>query len=115
MFIRRYILYFLLAFMVTGATANSQSPISTKTQVMPGEKTDDLRVGPNPATDFFRVYGYISFSKIQMYNIIGKEMKSFTVTVDNEYNVDSYPAGIYLLRFIDDKNQLLKTIKLYKR
>jgi len=80
-----------------------------------GDLVPDIRVSPNPATDYFVVSGTTSFRKIQVYNIIGKEVKTFTASTDNEYDIENLPAGIYILRFLDNSNQLIKAIKLYKR
>ena len=75
----------------------------------------DIRVSPNPATDYFIVSGTTAFRKIQVYNIIGKEVKTFNATIDNEYDIENLPSGIYILRFLDNGNNLIKAIKLYKR
>ena len=75
----------------------------------------DIKVSPNPANDYFNVVSNINFNRIQLYNILGKPLKSYRPSLDNTYQLNDIPGGIYILRFMDANNQVLKTIKLYKK
>lgn len=75
----------------------------------------DIKVSPNPANDYFNVVSNINFNRIQLYNILGKPLKSYRPSIDNTYQLNDIPGGIYILRFMDANNQVLKTIKLYKK
>jgi|GEM_PF-2777238 hypothetical protein len=113
--VRKHILYLLIGLFTIGVPQISVDAITIKSELRQGDDEVDIRINPNPAVDFFKVYGNVSFSKIQMYNIIGKEIKTFTPNLDNEYQIDGLASGIYILRFLDDKNKLIKAVKLYKR
>ncbi len=75
----------------------------------------DIKVSPNPANDYFNVVSNINFNRIQLYNIIGKPLKTYRASLDNKYELTDIPGGIYILRFMDANNQVLKTVKLYKK
>ena len=75
----------------------------------------DIKVSPNPAIDYFNVTSNINFNRIQLYNIIGKPLKTYRPSADNNYQLSDIPGGLYILRFMDANNQVIKTIKLYKK
>lgn len=80
----------------------------------PGDEVD-IKVSPNPAIDYFTVQSNISYNKIVLYNIIGKPLKTYRPEIDSNYELSDLPGGIYILRFFGDSNQVIKTIKLYKK
>jgi len=80
----------------------------------PGDEVE-IKVAPNPAIDYFTVTSNVSYNKIILYNLIGKAVKSYYPEVDSNYNLSDLPGGIYILRFLDNNNQVIKTIKLYKK
>ena len=57
-----------------------------------------LAVFPNPVKDVVSIEGR-NVAEIQVYNILGVKVKSFTNT--NRFNVEGLPAGFYLLRITD--------------
>lgn len=113
--IRKHILYLIIVLFSFTISSTHLFADTVKKEYRQGDNEVDIRIGPNPAFDFFKVYGSVPFAKIQMYNIIGRVVKTFSPNLDNEYQLDGLPSGIYVLRFLDDKNQLIKAVKLYKR
>ncbi len=114
---------FLLIFGLGVATAAASSvdvmPVKSNSYTLivsiPFQDDIDIRVSPNPANDYFAVTSNINYSKIQLFNIIGKPLKTYRVSADNNYQLTDVPGGIYILRFMDSNNQVIKTIKLYKK
>jgi len=97
------------------ATQNAQK-ISAAFSISNISQDDiDIKVSPNPANDYFNVTSNINFNRIQLYNIIGKPLKTYRPSVDNNYQLNDIPGGIYILRFMDGNNQVIKTVKLYKK
>lgn len=74
-----------------------------------------LSVFPNPTTDFFQVNGTPGLKSIELFNIIGNKVRSFTATPQKQYYVGDLNDGIYLVRMISASNEVLKTIRLSKR
>lgn len=99
----------------TLAPESNELQLSCISILSPSQDEIDIKVSPNPAQDQFSVVANISFSKIYLYNVIGKQLKTYTPSLDNIYYLNDLPGGLYILRFRDNNNQLLKTIKLYKK
>ena len=49
---------------------------------------------------------------LSLYNIVGRQVKSFTATYENQYDVSSLPVGLYLVRVMDKNLNTLKTLRL---
>ncbi len=112
---RRFILFtlFLMAGFVVSVNETSASKSNMGSVIMeaPG---DDIRVFPNPAVDYFQVVNGQNIRKIVIFNIFGKEIKSFLHTSNTQYDITDINAGMYLVRMLDDKNKVVKSVKLHK-
>lgn len=67
-------------------------------------------VFPNPANDVLNVEASVGISKIEIYNILGKNVLN---TKDTTISVSSLKQGIYLLKIYDD-NHNMETRKFIK-
>lgn len=69
---------------------------------------------PNPANTSFQINTDVS--NIDIYDITGKEVKSFSGDFDNsnQYDVSDLKSGVYLVNIItrDNKKQTSKLIKM---
>jgi hypothetical protein len=72
---------------------------------------------PNPFADKFRIQGETQMLKsAEVVNLFGKTVYQASFIDDNKaIDLSNLPDGIYFLRLIDYKNQILKTQKLMKR
>jgi hypothetical protein len=78
---------------------NDGFPILVRTDLSVNDNGgQQLAVFPNPVKDMVNIEGR-DVAEIQVYNILGVKVKSFTNT--NRFNVEGLPAGFYLLRIID--------------
>nr|MBP9195901.1 T9SS type A sorting domain-containing protein [Saprospiraceae bacterium] len=50
-----------------------------------------------------------------IFNILGKEIKSFRHTPGNSYEIDDLSRGIYIVRMLDARGKTLKSIRLSKK
>lgn len=75
------------------------------------EKTPEVLVYPNPATDFIRIDG-VEVSAVRIYNVSGQLLK--TVKASNEIVVSDIPAGSYLLRITSAKPETEYVLPLSK-
>ena len=77
--------------------------------------SEEIKISPNPATDFIQVSAGESFSRVDLLNKNGQTIRSFSL-----YNTDNttierngLPSGIYFLRFVGQEE--VKTEKVIFR
>lgn len=86
---------------------NEGSGFATKAAIM---------VYPNPVTDYVAVADENDkVTRLEFYNLTGRQMKSFNVQRGEKYNVFDLPDGVYFVRMIDKNNRILTTQRLTKR
>lgn len=79
------------------------------------DKDVSISVSPNPTTDFFQISGIDRAGRVEVYNMIGAQMKQFNGQYETEYNVSDLPTGMYFVRVYDEKNtRVLSTVRLKK-
>lgn len=76
---------------------------------------EEITIFPNPTTDYFQIKADEGIRKVGIYNVVGKLIKEVDHTQGQTHNVETLNKGIYLIRLIDDNNQIVKTMKLSKR
>ena len=74
-----------------------------------------LKIFPNPATNYIELTSNSTVDQILIYNVVGKKMKSFPVKDDGKYNVSDLPHGMYLVQLIGTNKKIIKTQRLSKR
>jgi len=57
-----------------------------------------LSVYPNPGTSFLRVDGLNAAEPYRLYSILGVEIQSGTVSIDQEIDIDPLQTGMYMLQ-----------------
>jgi hypothetical protein len=99
----------------TANTATVRYVFSTSTAVKNLRADDNLlRVYPNPSVDHFSLPDNSGVSRVVVYNIIGRQVKSYAVQDGQRYNVADIPDGIYIVRLLGANGATLKTIRLNK-
>jgi len=76
--------------------------------------TEAIRIYPNPATDYFRIYQSDAVANIEIYNIVGKLIASFPASPDGQYDVINLQEGMYLVRLLNARKGVIKTVRLSK-
>lgn len=81
------------------------------------EINEDSNIGlfPNPTFGTFKLTEQNSVDRISVYNIIGKEVVSFSATANGNYDVSDLENGMFLVRLFDQKGETLKVLRLSKR
>lgn len=74
---------------------------------------DNVKLFPNPAHDFLNVL-YDAKSNVKtaaIFNLIGKTIQVYKVSDDNSAKLDleNIPSGVYFLRLMNDKGQVVAT------
>ena len=79
------------------------------------KNSSGIRVFPNPTVDYFMLSDNSDVvERIIIYNIIGRQMKSYKVLDNFKYTVNDLPEGIYIVRLLNKGGQTVKTIRLNK-
>ena len=72
----------------------------------------EYQVFPNPAVDYFQISDNTAIQKVALYNLAGREIKSFTYRSEEKYYVGDLPKGMYLLQFVGPQNRRLATRRI---
>jgi hypothetical protein len=73
-----------------------------------------LRIYPNPTVDFFQITDNDMVEKVVIYNIIGRQMRSYKATDGLKYTVNDLPDGLYIIRLLSNSGATVKTVRLSK-
>ena len=74
----------------------------------------DIKMYPNPAREHFSVEIETPISSITINNILGKEITRYSANTENKYSIGGLRKGIYIVRLFDEKDQLIKAVRLCK-
>lgn len=108
---KKIILFTFLFFVAFGASAQLAHNTSEVTSFRSYKQS--LKVFPNPATEYFQLNDRSeSVARINIYNIVGKKMKSFEVTDGKKYYLDRIPKGMYLVQMMGFDNKIITTQRL---
>lgn len=75
----------------------------------------ELLIYPNPATDYIQIRNDESIKQINVYNVVGKQLRSFNHTAGQSHGVQDLNKGIYLVRLMNTQGEVVKSMKLSKR
>ena len=78
-------------------------------------KKADFMIYPNPAVDNISISNDDLVNKINIYNLTGKQVKSYSVDGHTVYPIDDLPNGLYLVQLIGKNSKALTTLRLNKR
>lgn len=73
-----------------------------------------INIYPNPTVAFFQIDNDASVAKVQLFDIVGREVFNRNHTTGSQYDVSSLRNGMYLVRLMDDNGDLLKSTRLSK-
>lgn len=82
--------------------------------------TNDLEIDlislfPNPTNDVFQISNDKDVKRVGIYNIVGKQVKSFEHEAGSVHDISDFEKGMYLVRLFDKQENNLKVIRLSKR
>ncbi len=71
-------------------------------------ETNDFRIIPNPAYDFLTIDGELSLmnSRFYIYSIEGELVRSGNLDMSGKVNVMDLPAGLYLIKLIENGSEI---------
>lgn len=78
-------------------------------------KISEIKMFPNPATEYFQLESAQTIAKIEVYHLSMKKVKTFYAYQNKSYYVGDLSNGVYLVKLFDYHNNPLKAFKLSKR
>ncbi len=78
-------------------------------------ETRAISIFPNPAVNHFQLSDYQDVSEVAIYNLVGSELLRYSTFPGAQFNIGDLQRGIYLVRIIDYRNEVIKTLRLNKR
>ena len=76
---------------------------------------NNINLYPNPAIDMINLQEDEDVSQIELYNIVGKKIRTFQHSKGQSHDVSDFNKGIYLVRLLDRSNNILKVIRMTKK
>ena len=73
-----------------------------------------LKVFPNPVSEYFQVANSNNINKVVLYNLFGKEVKTFIHYNNAIHEIGDPKPGMYHVKLLDSKNKVVKTVKMTK-
>lgn len=69
----------------------------------------DVRLYPNPSSDYVQVKGLKRSQNFSLYNVLGVEITSGNISNNDQIDIKDYPSGLYFLNF--DNVNAIKFLK----
>jgi hypothetical protein len=95
----KHLLLFFLFISLSIATVRAQS-------------SADLRVYPNPASEYIQLSDNGLVETVAVYNLAGMEVRTFDSTSSKRYFVGDLPKGMYLVQLLGPKRERIVTRRL---
>ena len=73
-----------------------------------------VSIFPNPAVTWFSISENVQASRVEVYNIIGKQIAQYAYQSSGRYDISNLAGGLYLVRVIDKQGRLVTTKRLTK-
>ena len=74
------------------------------------------RIFPNPAVDYFQLSNYEGVEQVLIYNLAGSQLRAFYNTESGvKFDISGLQRGLYLVKVMNNKLDVLTTLRLNKR
>lgn len=75
----------------------------------------NLKLFPNPAHDYFQLSDYEDIERVIIYSMAGAELKSFVSYPNESFQIAELHRGLYLVRLLNRRKEVVKALRLNKR
>jgi hypothetical protein len=76
----------------------------------------DIRIYPNPVFSEFNIQNGFGITKVVVFNVLGREIKTFNQVSENQiFHVSEIPRGLYWVQLLDKDNKIITTKRISKR
>jgi len=103
-----------------GDTTSSVLEVPISVEVLGSSSTENseiksnLSLYPNPAYDYFSIANDSDVEQVAIFNILGKQLKTFKHRAGQTHDISNLDRGYYLIRIVD-KYQNDKVLRLTKK
>jgi hypothetical protein len=73
---------------------------------------DDIRIFPNPASDYFTLEGVEQATQIRLINNLGQQIAQWPYQHNQQYSISALPQGAYTLQLFNSRNILFQSAQL---
>lgn len=94
--------------------SKTAATIKNATKIKDSKSENVINIYPNPVIDYFMISDNPNLDKVVIYNIIGRQMRTYKVVEGTKYYVNDLPDGIYIIRLMNANGGTLKTTRLSK-
>lgn len=70
---------------------------------------------PNPTIGYFNIEDNPLVKKVVLFNLLGRQVRSFDHINGMRYDITDTPDGLYLVRMQDANGEILKTVRITKQ
>ncbi|MBK9018260.1 MAG: T9SS type A sorting domain-containing protein [Saprospiraceae bacterium] len=74
-----------------------------------------LKAFPNPSTGYFSITENPLVKKVVVYNLLGRQVRSFEHVNGQLHSITDVPDGLYLVSMQDANGEIFKTVRLTKQ
>lgn len=67
----------------------------------------EISIYPNPAINFVTVKGLNTLSRVQLFDVLGKVVFEATELLNDQFSVEAFNSGVYLLKLTDENNSII--------
>lgn len=85
----------------------SQDPKS-QTEIFSGE----IKIMPNPATDFFKIDTKENISEVQIVNLLGRIVKQFNKNHGDYFDISGLSSGVYFVKIDHADSNRSRTLRI---
>ncbi len=74
----------------------------------------NIELFPNPASNYFQIGNGGLVDRVDIFNLLGKNVKTVFRNDAAQYEIGDLNAGVYLVKMYDTNRKMIKTVKLYR-
>lgn len=75
----------------------------------------NIRIFPNPSSDYFALTSSQGVGKIVLYNVVGRVVRTYEVVEGKKYYIADLPDGMYMAGMVGKNGNVLRTMRISKR
>ena len=109
-----YVIFLFAMLSWTPALQATTQPTTSGIVSLNGDPVE-IRLFPNPTTSYFEISSSVSVQSVEVFNLLGRKMKTFDFAASRFFDISDLPDGMYLVQLIDSKKNIVTTHRLQKR
>lgn len=96
-------------------TVDYEITVQDQTTSVSEVEKNKIRIFPNPTSDYIQLTNNSIVDHLDIYNVVGRKVRSFQANFGGRYDISNLPNGLYLVSLMNEKEGVLKTLRLRKR